>query len=471
MNSIFTLMVLLLPLISAAQDYQCIVPGQKGYFINRIGYLKGIDTDSVKMSGGNTVIYPYHSPRGDYKDHVFNNFPKEGGNWLGKTITIAADGTTSFENYWGGTLMIRTQATLNESWNLYTDATDTFYTATITAIDTMSFMNVQDSVKRIAIQAHNSSGPLTTDPLHNAEIILSKQHGFVQVCDLYMFPLHEPGKEYQKGFDYLHDISSRENTAIFFTQFNFHNPSELEIFDYNVGDRFLRSYYGTSEMKVLAIVSDKQVISPSEIRYKISTWQEKLKPFSFDKETTGYLADLTVEHRPLFNNTYMPEQWGVSKYFLISTDNLNCIDTTYSTCSYGQCGEGQYYKKGLGQVQYSYCQDPTPGNQLYVILQSWEKGNEKCGYYPATLNITISSTENSISVYPNPANNYVDITCPTPTSNNVIKLRGMDGKLITENKFGGNSQRLDLSTVHNGVYMITLEHNSTVTHSKLIIQH
>ena len=175
-----------------AQHYQCLQSGVKHYFTNGNGYLRGIRIDSVRTMGDTTVYYLFHTPRGGWGPDGLGsdtmNFDLPPGSWLGEKVMQLNGNTFLFDNLWGDTVIIQAEANLGSSWLFCRDTSAHYYMATVTSIDTMTFSGVYDTVKTITISAYYDSSILASDSLNGFQIMLSKNHGFVQVFDLYTFP-------------------------------------------------------------------------------------------------------------------------------------------------------------------------------------------------------------------------------------------------------------------------------------------
>jgi hypothetical protein len=177
------ILILLISNFSFGQNYQCLQSGVTHFFLNGNGYLRAMRIDSVKILTDTIVYYPFHTPRGSYSSTLFPTLD-DSGSWLGKRVLQRSDGTYIFDSYWNDSVIIKTRANTGDSWMFYKDTGSIYYNATILAADTMTVLSTLDSVKTIMITANNGSGIITSDPLDSFNIILSKNHGFVQVFDL-----------------------------------------------------------------------------------------------------------------------------------------------------------------------------------------------------------------------------------------------------------------------------------------------
>ena len=87
-----------------------------------------------------------------------------------------------------------------------------------------------------------------------------------------------------------------------------------------------------------------------------------------------------------------------------------------------------------------------------------------------TVNITVVNideiTDNTVNVYPNPANNYIRIT--SENSFNSISINSIDGKEIAH--YNSNSGIIDVSNIEKGVYILKInaEHKNII--KRIIIE-
>lgn len=477
MRKLISLISIFSSLACTAQNYRCAMPEKKQYFTNNIGYLKGIRIDSVKVLGLDTVLYPFHTARQlDYQNSA--DVDTTGGSWLGKTITIQPDGTHLFSNFEGNTIEIRTQALPNQQWTMYSDASDTLYIASVTRLDTMSFLNVTDTVKEITITAHNSGGMIPSDPMHNKKIIVSKHHGFVQACDLYMFPMHLRGEVYSNGFEYVYDVSTRYNTDPIFSITTPINPMKSEIFDFNIGDMF-EGYKDQSPtfFNVLKTVADKKNISGG-IEYTINTWTRGPGTSAppTQQSTVGSIDKLFIPDELLMDTTLMPEEWRNPYFYQYdASDTSLCTTGAFIISNNMACRtalqmayevETTRYKYGLGitnQIKYEHS---GPFGETYTSLLCWKKGNVICNGYP-TLNITETYAP-EIHIYPNPATDAVTIRIPDKEF--TATLYDMQGRILGTKAYPPGQHQFQLNDYATGHYLLMIHCDGVFTHHKLAIE-
>ncbi len=104
-------------------------------------------------------------------------------------------------------------------------------------------------------------------------------------------------------------------------------------------------------------------------------------------------------------------------------------------------------------------------SDTYTTAGGWQ-ANISC------LSTNIDKTEQlnkKISIYPNPAQNYVDINLNNNKFNE-ISLYNSIGENIYNTNNNSNIVRLDVSTLHKGVYFIKLKNSETIITKKLIVK-
>jgi hypothetical protein len=456
-------------LTAVAQNYQCVQPGAKRYFINDKYYLRGVRIDSVKTIGGVEYLYPFRSPRGKYYEEPL----QPGGSWLGDVIMITPDGTHLFINHANDTVVIKPQAAVNDSWVLYDDTTSIYYMATLTQADTMTVLNTLDSIKAITITALDGSTPLTTDPLHNKRIILSKTHGFVQVMDLYNIPF--------KNSIWLHDsadyFTAKTGPASSFKLVNFHNPTYNELHDYNVGD--MTQYMSENSIWPERItrestVIEKQVLAPDHTRYIFHTWELHFK-LSNNGPNVTLPVKTSINARPdkLVDETLMPEEWGQKKYVLYDTrDSSFCSGGAMYTIGYNNIEAdgwvntfeppGIYvkYKVNIGLIEDV---NATASDWRITRLKYVNRSGAPCGYKET---LGVPNVDNpTLNIYPNPANDVLHVEA---SATGTLYLINTFGQIVHTATLGKGTTTISTATLPAGNYVLKLESAGTTMHHRMV---
>lgn len=473
------LLFIILTLDAYSQAYECIKSDTIQFYINNDHYLRGIRIDSTKTIGANKILYPYKTARGEYSpsNHVLT--PK--GSWMGEKVEILPDGQTNFYTYWNDTVIIKTLAQLNDTWTMYDDTSSNYYVATIIGIDTATVLNKIDSVKTITITAFNGSGINSNDPLNNEHIILSKEYGLVQTTDLYIFP--QLGKNQgSSGYDYF----TYRAGDFMFRLVDFHTPDAMEVYDANIGDISQFKVYNNAPPGYLEReIIDKKIIG-NNIQFvtKVVTVTYPVVP-PLKPITTIQLDTSILKNKQLIGLALLPEEWNMEdEIYYFPKDTFFCIisnkydisdnyvfydnDTTAHANTFEPCGQYRSFKIKVGEVQFSYCIDPT-SNSYSRSLTYTEKNGTPCGTR-TYLDIHELESKINIEVYPNPASEefHIKSNLDKDYSATLLNLYGR----VVNTKTGKGDVTIDISNYQNGVYILQVITEDNLLHrQKIIISH
>lgn len=470
---------------ASAQNWQCVLPNQTNFFTNADHYLRGIRIDSIKTISGNIVLYPYKTARGQYLGDKFTL--RRGGSWLGNIITIQPDGTHLFGTYREDTVIIRAQAGVNDSWLLYDDTASTFYEATVTMVDTMTVLGNSDSIKVIKIIAREQNGVRTQDSLNNKEIILSKNHGFIQTIDLYMFPIQGLDLLTMRDIDYF----TLKAGAFSFHITDFKNPGKFAIYDFRTGDVFQQYAYNIPSPRDHSEIHDsiisKTIISPSEIEYIIWHYENSYNQITKKTKITQTTDTLNVDIGPLITTTEMPEEWGMTSYIYYNpADTTFCFtghkysiltnyivykgDSAWAKTLYPCGGANNEYKAGIGRVHYSECVDINAGGPNPVTNMTFVRKNGiPCGAY-YNVGIKNITSKNRITLYPNPVTDLLYVS--TDIQNISVSMFDVMGHTVFQRTSPSGEMSIDTHQLANGIYFVRLTNDDGyISNHRVIISH
>lgn len=509
-RTLLAIFCLLSSICSFGQNYQCLQSGVKRYYLNDNHYLRGITIDSTRAYADSTIYYLFHTPRGRYDVVTPFSFPTldpNGGSWLGKKVIARSNGTFIFDSYWGDSVIIESQAHTGDSWIFYNDSGSLYYRATLTAVDTMTVLATLDSVKRITIRAYNGAGRLTTDPLDSFEIILSKNHGFVQVFDLYTFPYHEPDSVYRVGLDFFLDRSTctvsningfngpavAPNRAItVFRLINFINPNEQQLYNWQVGD-IIESVHAvgtvfpslTYEYLTDTITSRSAPGAAVNLFISGSNLSCPPMPGLCQMICNGGPRTLYDNRYPIAPNGFMPE----SKYGSVWTDNYVFYypdDTTFCTHSpgyavlgfdYNPWGLGYtlkraYYKLGIGKTDYHYFVGEPTTEMDYIGF--FKLNGIECGTprgVPADpsgiKDVAIGGLQ--FQLYPNPAGEAVTIKANN-NGMSFIQVSDAVGRVWLQQQTYSAITALNVSSLAQGIYYVTMTDAQGNRHAEKLLK-
>jgi len=421
----------------------------------------------------------------------------QGGSWVGKIITQVGDSLFLFDNINGNTITIRANGTIGDNWIFYRDTSTRYYLATITGMDTMTASGVIDSVKKILITAWDTSGMVVADPADSFEIILSKNNGFVKIFDLYTFPYHQPNAVYVEGLDYYLDqtvyyspygyytsyyMGLNKHTQIF-NRTSFSNPTIQALYDWNVGDVYQYSYCipfssvhcaSPNSYSIDTVTSKTEYADTTEFVYNAGVMELDYALYS----TTGHFSYLSsnatgffvYDTTRVFNNVLMPEELGQHNvYYYTSNDTTYCMTTPLYTFTddnelhnnvYTPPFEGPYsttsYRQGLGLIlDYSNSGDDFPMIGMQSLLY-YNRGGNICGsiVIPPTSVTNLSLVNNNVSISPNPATSYIDVSSSEKIGR--VSILNPLGQSVYNGQFNTDKATIDINSLPNGMYIMNV---------------
>ena len=482
-HPILTLLVSLICLSSGAQNFQCLQAGVKHYFTNGNGYLRGIRIDSVGMFADSTIYYPFHTPRGTYTlGSSYSVLDAYVGSWRGKRVVQRADGTYVFDSYWNDSVIIKTQAAVGDTWLFYRDEGSVYYEAKMLSKGEMLVLSVMDSVETIVVNAYNSSGLATSDPVNGFKIILSENYGFLQVFDLYTFPYHKPDSAYRTGLDFYLDESTRNYSSgssplppdtvhSIFKLVDFVNPNDVQMHDWNIGDSVeAYHYFSNGTLSVffpptqscvdyyMETVTGKTALSDNV------TYTLEGRPFlhecsddpSYPLVSEGTFVFYTASY-PILSTNAMPEQGSWEDIYYFPVDTSFCrVGPQYvrARSKISVPIEGLpfpvFYKLGLGVVETDVA---DPNNLVWENdrITYAKLGGVSCG--TPVLGVTQPASHvNRIEIYPNPARDELTISATDDISS--VEVHNIMGQVMTASSGNGKELHIGVQTLPAGMYYV-----------------
>ncbi len=482
MRNCYLLFLVFCSLVAQGQNYQIIQPGQKRYFTNEGGLLKGIRIDSSKTENGDLILYPFKTPRG-MAPALWGSaqLDTNGGSWVGSEIRIRPDGLTMIDTRWGDTLFIKTRATLGEQWRFYDDTGSRYFLATVTSVGTAPVLNQTDSIKTITINVFNAGLPESGHKIDGKQLVLSKNHGLYETISLHTFPYpgivnNSQGSFWADVFMKLYD-EPFNGTIQTYKLVSFEFPDSTEIFNFEIGDIFERwrnhvpGYFNSYEIDS---IMDKTV-NTNGIIYTIhrKTYTDGANYGSSSvvyRQVAYGLMDFTGGKMPeekglIHAVVYIPDDTShcvVGKYYL--TRELDMTTTGYWYGGDLVCLEAYTWKEKFGPDFWRKClSDKGTGKIIYSV-----KNNQPCG---TLVPLSVHQIEKSHrpEVYPNPVTDHIYIK--GIEGNTSYYIYSMDGRLMKAG-FTQFDTPISVSELAPGTYILKYQSrpNSNFDVKKIVIQ-
>jgi hypothetical protein len=218
MKHILLAALILMSFYSYSQNYKGVVMGDTTYYSGGEYYvrlpwepeyipnlLRTIWIKDAQLVGADSVFTFYPSVRRDHNTAFCMD--TLGPTWLGKGFTRKPDGTEIYKNYRNEEILIRTLSSLNDTWKITTDSSGTEIWGTISQLNVTQIDNTTDSIKEISLQAIVAGNPVA-NIINGKKIILSKEHGFLNTFEFYIFPYEDIGTGFEFNDYFPIDTSS-----------------------------------------------------------------------------------------------------------------------------------------------------------------------------------------------------------------------------------------------------------------------
>ena len=481
MKKLLYIIVLLHTWFCNAQNYQCLQPNVKHYFINDNNYLRGIRIDSAITTGDTVVYYPFKTKRIYPTDHT-------GGSWLGGKVIQLADGTFIFDDLWGDNVVIKTMANAGDAWLFYTDTTYHTYIAKVVSADTMTVLGTIDSVKKITITSYHGGMIGASDPVNNFSILLSKNNGFIKVFDLYTFPYSSPSTGHDSaGYDrYLDYVCDGYYVYPYpvpgtseFTIVPYHIPSALAMYNFDVGDMFAGQYDSypicpvdpkSHGIHYDSIIS-KTIVDSFHVDYAIHHLGSGANSYDYGAYTQPYsykYIDTLHTDTSLVFLTQMPEEYAVSEYayYYYPLDTTFChLSPAYKFITpyvFEGCSFRAEFKEGFLPTYdttvctYSPCAmgDPIFDAKTDIMYYALINGVSCNSVILPPLAVNNITQAEPIKIFPDPARSQLTISAPEKIS--MVVISNLLGKVVYNHQYNSTSVQVDIADLPPAVYLVRI---------------
>lgn len=436
--------------------------GESGFGINES--LVACKIDSMHFENGSEEYFFIPTARRQGQGTACS-----GPGFFGNKMVLKGADSAFFFNGENHTLLILPQSAPGAEWKLFTFSDNSFIQAEVGSIEKRTLLNVEDSVKIIALNYFAADGTPAQHPVNGKVMEISKNHGFVKTLDIYHFP------------DKLYEAQLAGSTSPEF------GPTMLlseDIFNFNVGDEF--HYKGShnagpasySSWRKRKAVSVEQVVDTLFV-----SWQETYVQKGYEEQYNQYFDGIKAEK--YFLNTekdqYQPYElrpsfgsgWGSIGFSemifrngrWLVRESANYLEGTDNDC-YSEMLASHYekieYAEGLGQINWSL----TGYTDEYEQMVYYKKGNEEWGdsiNFAVITSVTVQKITD-ISLYPNPAERAVNIK--GHLGDVLVTIYNSQGETVMERMV---HQSLNLENLSPGIYHCVIRKDQAILHSEKLI--
>lgn len=471
-------------IILFGQNYRSFNSSRTSMFKNDLNEIQySIHIDSIKFVNGDSVYFPAKNIT------LLKNCYNVQSSWIGKKVAIKSNGDEIYTTAYDSTILIKPFAKLNDNWTAYSNSNGQYLKASVIQFDTLSFLNVIDSVKTIEILKYN----INNQPLYTVCILkLSKNYGAVMFSDLYNFENDQLSQ---------FTLSGLSNTNL-----GVQNLTWKEVHNYEIGDELhseeiITNYNNTEIRREAKTIINKNTNGDTTI-YEIEvknlnlyknaiTYKNKdtilFKVYSdslFDKypgqtvvknnsnpaNTFEYLMQSNIESSYYFSNI---NSYPVGRVKIIPSANETYNSVDSDSCINGVtwdgCEQRGHYIEGLGGPYYGTafnCNMFSDGSH-YLIY--YKKGNDIWG---TPMNMTsseeISAEQIELTIFPNPASEETTFSSTNFGENAIFQLFDSQGKLIEAHNISSSHFNYKNEKSLQGIYFYTISSEKGKANGKII---
>ena len=468
---------------ASAQDYRNICSPGTTFFKDSQGHLKAFRRDSVYPQPlQDTLFISYRAIRPQY--YINYCFDTSGGSVLGRRIYEKSDGSFCFFNFNLDTVMIKSQASLNQSWKFLSLPGNRRIEATVISLGADSIFGTTDPVKVISLQAKNSAGVNIPYYLNQVTIRLSQHYGLLKMIDVCSV-----GDTLSNDTTSLY-LAGKSSPALGIQPFGW-----ADVYNFDVGDIFHYQGYqrynnmGPQWNEIKRIIGKTISANNDTLKYQVEYCRIKWFPNPppntetlFDTIIETYvlsvlnLDDTSLSRLP--SEFHSSDLWGMkraSSYQRALNYNgrpeqeiCNTEFVNYDTCWAYQF-EGSYpyvyFAPGLGQSNFLYYGYDIGVYSNAETLVYFKKGNETWGTPVSTDCHTLvgvepapSSAERKIRIVPNPFSNRTEIEIPWLQGGEDADLTVYNdmGRKIFHQKITSSPYVFMRTNLPSGVYLLVV---------------
>jgi len=230
-NLLLTVLVFTIQSFLYAQQYQTFNSNRTVLFVGPYNIVKALNIDSVHFQT-DSILYPMKN----IAENGFGCFNFNGPSWIGDKIHIKGNGDNIFFNRDNDSIIIKTHATLNDSWICYKVQGTSYIQASVASVSYENVLGINDSVKTIVFQKYDSCNVAVNHPINSLQIKISQNYGFEKTLNFYFFP------DLQTNSWLNESLSEFSLIGIDNPMAGVQNLTWHKVFDFDVNDEFHTEY-------------------------------------------------------------------------------------------------------------------------------------------------------------------------------------------------------------------------------------
>jgi len=227
MKKLFLLLAILLPHFIFSQNYKVVSDALPAYYQSDNGFYFSNATlafaiDSFTVEGTDTLFTTFTALRDSSDWFMDVCIDSLAGSVMGRKLLQQNDRTVLF-NGWGDSIFVYQNTVVGDSWKYFNYGNGFYLEAEHIESLEQEVLGIPDSVKVFELVHKDINGVVVEDEINGLQIKLSKQFGFLETFDNYLFP----------NFQSKCVLVGCENPRL-----GVQNLDAFSIFNFEVGDEF-----------------------------------------------------------------------------------------------------------------------------------------------------------------------------------------------------------------------------------------
>lgn len=476
------LLMLLLSVPGASQHYQAISSNRISYFENESGNIYCIRIDSATFET-DSVFFPL----AQIQQMGSNCYTPYGASWLGQKVLIRDNGDNIFFTATNDSVVIKTAASINDTWTAFRLTDSLFITATVIEQDTLHLLGLVDSVKTIGFSVYDKDMHPLNSSLSHMKLRISKHYGMITTFPFYLFPGLQ--QDFQDASFEVYELVGMSDPEV-----GLQNLTWAAVNDFQPNDELHITHESVyNDLSQNISITDKAIYSylerhdyPDSIVYYCARKQHILTTTTSGSATVFYNDTVKTVIRPdsIFDGKLPGEPVisGVEAYAYQMTNGAiiakikpsvhEIIVPSADSCWIKPIADGCFpsytYIRGLGGPYYECTHAFAFGGEARKLVY-YKKGTTTWG---SPLTITSSDEyreKTTISVFPNPASDFIIIGLPDLNPPVFFELTDISGRTILTKSIDSPGQRINIMDLNAGIYLYKLRTGNTLLETGRVI--
>lgn len=483
-------------LIIQESDYSLVRENMDVYFSNLTNrtYHEILSNDRTVTDYWSTYIIEEKS------ELTENGFCKTNGGFIANKIIVTPSKLTYLLNLNGDSILIKTEASVNDTWKVMDLDNGAYVEAKVTNIDNNVAIvnnfsnNTYDDVKTIVFNAKDVNGNAMNHIINGKSIETSKKHGLYKGVSFLNFPLDTANYKLT-GFDDGNGLKGYDNYT------NIDNY-KLIVYPGHVGSEFHYKEVIEENNTRIIYLTRKEITNVTivPLEYDLLICEATITETDNDGDGIYEQSDSSViTSSTILNYVPSPELSTVNRHFeKIGNEVFYHIDYQILGLSYridslsfnnnncwvdsDNCWERkryQTYTSWFGKRLDINENINTCTGEKYIHnyeLVYYRKGTLEYGTPALSCNFFITNNENQIAetpnvtVFPNPTDEILNFKITENGKSGQVRIFNMVGQMVFEQDFYADFN-INTSTWQNGVYMVEMTIGESRKVEKILVQH